>query len=111
MSTALQQQVFALDARYNAHRTPNCPNFSTYLFYNKLTIHYKTLFTIFTGTLYIRRRSQLLRDTEGTPEKWKQYLRLRGLLLQQRYGSPLEHAASSTPSLLYRSTSRVSEYL
>lgn len=88
MSTALQQQVFALDARYNAHRTPNCPNFRT---------------------LYIRRRSQLLRDTEGTPEKWKQYLRLRGLLLQQRYGSPLEHAASSTPSLLYRSTSRTSE--
>lgn len=36
MSTAMQQHVFALDARYNAHRTPNCPNFSMYLtFYNK----------------------------------------------------------------------------
>lgn len=28
MTTALQQQVFALDARYNAQRTPNNPNFS-----------------------------------------------------------------------------------
>lgn len=27
MSTALQQQVFSLDAKYNAYRTPNQPNF------------------------------------------------------------------------------------
>lgn len=30
MTTALQQQVFALDARYNANRAPNCPGFRKY---------------------------------------------------------------------------------
>ncbi|KAF2900970.1 hypothetical protein ILUMI_05216 [Ignelater luminosus] len=69
MTTALQQQAFALDARFNAHRAPNNPNFRT---------------------LYIRRRSQLLRETERSPESWKQYLRTRSVLLQQRYGSPLD---------------------
>nr|CAI5819806.1 unnamed protein product [Callosobruchus analis] len=72
MTTALQQQVFALDARYNAHRAPESPNFRT---------------------LYIRRRSQLLRETNSrSTEKWKQYLRIRSQLLQQRYGSlKVEH--------------------
>lgn len=31
MTTALQQQVFALDARYNANRGPNHPGFSEYI--------------------------------------------------------------------------------
>lgn len=104
MSTAMQQQVFALDARYNALRVPNCPNFSMYILKKKLYLNKKKI----AGTLYIRRRSQLLRDTEGSAEKWKQYLKLRGALLEQRYGSPLENISSSTPnSFLYRSTSRV----
>jgi hypothetical protein len=30
MAAGWQQQVFALDARYNAHRAPNHPNFSMY---------------------------------------------------------------------------------
>jgi hypothetical protein len=30
MAAVWQQQVFALDARYNAHRAPNHPNFSMY---------------------------------------------------------------------------------
>lgn len=64
-------------------------------------------FFAFLGTLYIRRRSQLLRESEGSPEKWKQYLRLRTLLLQQRYGNPLENPTSTTPSLMFRTSSRV----
>ncbi|KAF5303936.1 hypothetical protein FQA39_LY01721 [Lamprigera yunnana] len=74
MAIALQQQAFALDARFNAHRAPNNPNFRT---------------------LYIRRRSQLLRETERSPDSWKQYLRTRTQLLQQRYGCPLEPSAST----------------
>ncbi|XP_014246981.1 WD repeat-containing protein 13-like [Cimex lectularius] len=71
MSTAWQQQVFALDARYNAHRAKNHPNFRT---------------------LYIRRRNQLLREFGGGKDSalWKQYLRLRGILLQNRYGSSFD---------------------
>lgn len=34
MTTALQQQAFALDARFNAHRAPNNPNFSKGISYN-----------------------------------------------------------------------------
>jgi hypothetical protein len=30
MAAVWQQQAFALDARYNAHRAPNHPNFSMY---------------------------------------------------------------------------------
>ncbi|CAH1955892.1 unnamed protein product [Acanthoscelides obtectus] len=76
MTTALQQQVFALDARYNAHRAPQSPNFRT---------------------LYIRRRSQLLREANSrSTEKWKQYLKIRSQLLQQRYGNlKLEHSSVS----------------
>ena len=39
MAAGWQQQVFALDARYNAHRAPNHPNFSMYcciIFGNKI---------------------------------------------------------------------------
>ncbi|XP_065162354.1 WD repeat-containing protein 13-like [Atheta coriaria] len=66
MTTTLQQQVFALDAKYNAHRAKQSPNYRT---------------------LYIRRRCQLLRDTDRDVDQWKQYLRLRSTLLQQRYGA------------------------
>lgn len=30
MAAVWQQQAFAIDARYNAHRAPNHPNFSMY---------------------------------------------------------------------------------
>ncbi|XP_014669589.1 PREDICTED: WD repeat-containing protein 13-like [Priapulus caudatus] len=66
--TAVWQQVLAVDARYNAHRAPMCPQFRT---------------------LYIRRRSQLLRDnakTEHDPLLRKQYLQIRARLLAERYG-------------------------
>lgn len=32
MAAAFQQQIFALDARFNAYRAPNNPNFSKYRF-------------------------------------------------------------------------------
>jgi hypothetical protein len=32
MAAVWQQQAFALDARYNAHRAPNHPNFSMYYY-------------------------------------------------------------------------------
>ncbi|XP_023311899.1 WD repeat-containing protein 13-like [Anoplophora glabripennis] len=78
MTTALQQQVFALDARYNAHRAPQSLNFRT---------------------LYIRRRSQLLRDTKRSADDWKQYIKLRSALLQQRYGTTKVDSSSSISSL------------
>ncbi|XP_018325751.1 WD repeat-containing protein 13-like [Agrilus planipennis] len=78
MTSAFQQQAFALDARYNAHRATNSPTFRT---------------------LYIRRRSQLLREEERSPEAWKQYLQTRSQLLQQRYGCPLDvNSNSNIPS-------------
>ncbi|KAK4876748.1 hypothetical protein RN001_009254 [Aquatica leii] len=84
MAIAMQQQIFALDARFNAHRAPSNPNFRT---------------------LYIRRRSQLLREAERSPDNWRQYLRVRSQLLQQRYGCPLE--SSSSISMLTKSMSKV----
>ncbi|KAJ6655268.1 hypothetical protein lerEdw1_005460 [Lerista edwardsae] len=72
---AVWQQVLAVDARYNAYRTPNFPQFRTQ---------------------YIRRRSQLLRDNAKAgydPSLRKQYLRLRSQLLAQRYG-PLSEQSS-----------------
>ncbi|XP_061470295.1 WD repeat-containing protein 13 isoform X3 [Rhineura floridana] len=72
---AVWQQVLAVDARYNAYRTPNFPQFRTQ---------------------YIRRRSQLLRDNAKggyDPSLRKQYLRLRSQLLAQRYG-PLSEQSS-----------------
>ncbi|KAL5018934.1 hypothetical protein ScPMuIL_004656 [Solemya velum] len=68
---AVWQQVLALDAKYNAYRTPNSPQFRT---------------------LYIRRRSQLLRENAKSehrdPVARKDYLHLRAQLLTSRYGSP-----------------------
>ncbi|XP_028669419.1 WD repeat-containing protein 13 [Erpetoichthys calabaricus] len=72
---AVWQQVLAVDARYNAYRTPNFPQFRTQ---------------------YIRRRSQLLRENAKAgfdPLLRKQYLRLRSQLLSQRYG-PLSEQSS-----------------
>ncbi|KAF7282715.1 hypothetical protein GWI33_002109 [Rhynchophorus ferrugineus] len=66
MTTALQQQVFALDARYNALRAPENPSIRTQ---------------------YIRRRSQLLRETKRNLDQWKQYTKLRSMLLQKHYGN------------------------
>ncbi|CAN0026813.1 unnamed protein product [Lampetra planeri] len=69
------QQVLAVDARYNAYRTPNNPQFRTQ---------------------YIRRRSQLLRENAKAghdPSVRKQYLRLRCQMLSQRYG-PLSEQSS-----------------
>lgn len=31
MAAAFQQQIFALDARFNAYRAPNNPNFSKFI--------------------------------------------------------------------------------
>ncbi|XP_045393999.1 WD repeat-containing protein 13 isoform X2 [Lemur catta] len=73
---AVWQQVLAVDARYNAYRTPAFPQFRTQ---------------------YIRRRSQLLRENAKAghpPALRRQYLRLRGQLLGQRYG-PLSEPGSS----------------
>ncbi|XP_006824011.1 WD repeat-containing protein 13-like [Saccoglossus kowalevskii] len=67
---AVWQQVLAVDARYNAYRSPNNPQFRT---------------------LYIRRRSQLLRENakvEHDPLVRRQYLKVRSQLLSQRYGTP-----------------------
>ena len=81
------QQTLALDAKYNAYRAPDNPQFRT---------------------LYIRRRSQLLREsavTRGESPDFethqnhvqfrKNYIRLRAQLLAQRYGNPLGLTAST----------------
>ncbi|XP_077300100.1 WD repeat-containing protein 13-like isoform X2 [Arctopsyche grandis] len=84
MALAFQQQIFALDAKYNAHRAPNCPNFRT---------------------LYIRRRNQLLRENAKFKDidTIKQYLNIRGQLLQRKYGMP--HEPISSPANLSRQKS------
>lgn len=87
--TAVWQQVLALDARYNAYRAPSNPQFRT---------------------LYIRRRSQLLRENakeEHSPAIRKQYLRIRSQLLSQRYGVPPDQGSIRSRSLGARSNSRV----
>ncbi|XP_064611982.1 WD repeat-containing protein 13-like [Liolophura sinensis] len=66
---AVWQQVLALDAKYNAYRAPNNPQFRT---------------------LYIKRRSQLLREnakTEHDPSVRREYMKMRAQLLTARYGS------------------------
>lgn len=55
------QVLLALDARYNVHRTPNNLQFSTIKSHHDLSEFYRYL-----ETLYIRRRSQLLRDNRPT---------------------------------------------
>ncbi|XP_042910127.1 WD repeat-containing protein 13 [Parasteatoda tepidariorum] len=82
------QQILAVDARYNAYRAPSNPQFRT---------------------LYIRRRSQLLRENakqEFSPVARKQYLRLRNQLLSQRYGVCLDQTSVRSQSMSARSNSR-----
>ncbi|XP_049868811.1 WD repeat-containing protein 13-like [Pectinophora gossypiella] len=88
MAAAFQQQIFALDARFNAYRAPNNPNFKT---------------------LYIRRRSQLLRENAKFKdiETIKKYLNIRSQLLQRRYGVQDNISLSSTSSR-QRSSSKAS---
>lgn len=79
MAAAFQQQIFALDARFNAYRAPNNPNFKT---------------------LYIRRRSQLLRENAKFKdiETIKKYINVRSQLLQRRYGVQDNISISSASS-------------
>ncbi|XP_059059184.1 WD repeat-containing protein 13-like [Achroia grisella] len=88
MASAFQQQIFALDARFNAYRAPNYPNFKT---------------------LYIRRRSQLLRENAKFKdiETIKKYINIRSQLLQRRYGVQ-DNISISSSSSRPRSSSKAS---
>lgn len=99
------QQIVAVDARYGLHRMPHDPQFRT---------------------LYIRRRSQLLRQVfkfeestalptapvprpEEIIENRKNYLRLRMILLAKKYGQQMDDRSlfgSSGKSSRCRSISR-----
>ncbi|XP_037074272.1 WD repeat-containing protein 13-like isoform X2 [Pollicipes pollicipes] len=87
---AAWQQILALDARYNALRVPSDPGFRT---------------------LYIRRRSQLLREgvkEESEPTLRRQYLRQRAALLTQRYGVAPDQMSVRSRSVSTQSHSRQS---
>ncbi|XP_015588995.1 WD repeat-containing protein 13-like [Cephus cinctus] len=72
LATLWYQQVFALDAKYNSQRAAGHANF---------------------GTLYIRRRSQLLREKYSkNPEVRARYLKLRSELLRRRYGGATDQS-------------------
>ncbi|XP_047517977.1 WD repeat-containing protein 13-like [Pieris napi] len=88
MAAAFQQQIFALDARFNAYRAPGNPNFKT---------------------LYIRRRSQLLRENAKFKdiETIKKYIHIRSQLLQRRYGVQ-DNISISSSSSRQRSSSKAS---
>ncbi|XP_013178831.1 PREDICTED: WD repeat-containing protein 13-like, partial [Papilio xuthus] len=88
MAAAFQQQIFALDARFNAYRAPGNPNFKT---------------------LYIRRRSQLLRENAKFKdiETIKKYINIRSQLLQKRYGVQ-DNISISSSSSRARSSSKAS---
>ncbi|XP_050670905.1 WD repeat-containing protein 13-like isoform X9 [Leptidea sinapis] len=88
MASAFQQQIFALDARFNAYRAPGNPNFKT---------------------LYIRRRSQLLRENAKFKdiETIKKYIHIRSQLLQRRYGVQ-DNISISSSSSRARSSSKAS---
>ncbi|XP_038211980.1 WD repeat-containing protein 13-like [Zerene cesonia] len=88
MAAAFQQQIFALDARFNAYRAPGNPNFKT---------------------LYIRRRSQLLRENAKFKdiETIKKYINIRSQLLQRRYGVQ-DNISISSSSSRQRSSSKAS---
>ncbi|XP_012284180.1 WD repeat-containing protein 13-like [Orussus abietinus] len=76
MVSTWHQQVFALDAKYNSQRAVNSPGFAT---------------------LYIRRRSQLLREKlSRNSELRTQYLKLRSELLRRRYGGNAEQSSLSS---------------
>ncbi|XP_078037633.1 WD repeat-containing protein 13 [Augochlora pura] len=70
MVTMCHQQIFALDAKYNAQRVNKLPCL---------------------GMLYIRRRNQLLKEKFcKDPKVCERYLKLRAKLLFLRYGESLE---------------------
>lgn len=70
MSNTWYQQVFVLDAKYNAQRANKLPTL---------------------GMLYIRRRNQLLREKLFKEQDvHTQYLKLRSDLLHRRYGENIE---------------------
>lgn len=86
MAAAFQQQIFALDARFNAYRAPGNPNFSmpTFLIwfvnlFNYLKITHLWQLLNISETLYIRRRSQLLR--ENAKFKVKSKIRALNIIL------------------------------
>ncbi|CAH1389303.1 unnamed protein product [Nezara viridula] len=80
MAVVWHQVVFALDAKYNAVRAKNNPNFRT---------------------LYIRRRNQLLLEFGTCKEHgfWKEYLKIRGLILQNRYGLAIDQISLRRQSI------------
>ncbi|KAK3854623.1 hypothetical protein Pcinc_038914 [Petrolisthes cinctipes] len=83
------QQVLAVDAKFNNHRAPATPGFKT---------------------LYIRRRSQLLRDSAREEEREgsvRGYLRVRLALLQHRYCLTLDQLSLKSRSASLRSNSRL----
>lgn len=53
MAAAFQQQIFALDARFNAYRAPNNPNFS------KCVLNYTFLWFIILYLLFLRKKTVL----------------------------------------------------
>ncbi|XP_060832438.1 WD repeat-containing protein 13-like [Bombus pascuorum] len=70
------QQVFALDAKYNAQRVNKLPTL---------------------GMLYIRRRNQLLKEKFSKDPKIREnYIKLRAKLLFLRYGENLEQNSFSS---------------
>ncbi|KAI8512346.1 WD repeat-containing protein 13-like isoform X3 [Branchiostoma floridae x Branchiostoma belcheri] len=86
---AVWQQILAQDARYNAYRLPGSPQFRTQ---------------------YIRRRSQLLRENakiEHDPIIRKQYLKVRGQILGQRYGTSLSEQGSQRSRSASKCSSRL----
>lgn len=106
MITPWHQQVFALDAKYNSQRAVNNSSLGKEI-NNVLSLILYSFFQgwisschdvcLFTAMLYIRRRSQLLRDKAcKDPELQTRYLKLRSELLRRRYGTCLE--TSSLPS-------------
>lgn len=73
MITMWHQQVFALDAKYNAQRVNKSPTL---------------------GMQYIRRRNQLLKEKFCRDQKIREtYLKLRSKLLFLRYGDSLEQSS------------------
>ena len=81
------QQILALDARYNSFRMSAFPQHSTKSDFAELGhVPYRS----FTGTLYIRRRNQLLRENakiDSEPSIRKRYYKLRSHILSQKYGA------------------------
>ncbi|KAL7630394.1 UNVERIFIED_CONTAM: hypothetical protein RMT77_019446, partial [Armadillidium vulgare] len=83
------QQVLAADVKFNSYRAPSSPGFKT---------------------LYLRRRSQLLRSChrfEDNPKAAYTYLQIRSSLLHQRYGISLDQLSQRSWGTGHRSASRL----